>query len=262
MGEQVLTVRKLSVIYSGRGEKVEAVRDVDFSLAAGSVLGIIGGSGAGKSSIALALACLHDQQAARVTGEVVFQNEDLLSMTERQLDSVRGGRLGMIFQDPRGSLDPSMKVVRQVEEALRLHRDMSSAEARELALVRLADAGVGGEVLARAPYAHQLSSGLCQRVMITIALAGDPALLVADEPTGALDVTTQARIIALLKRKQRSSGLAMVFITHDLGLVAAIADTILVMRDGRAVEHGTTSGILNRPAHDYTRRLLQAWKGG
>lgn len=226
------------------------------------MLGLIGGSGAGKSSIALALAGLLDPSVAEVSGRVALAGRDLTALTERGRDRLRGSSIGMIFQDPRGSLDPTMRVENQVIEALRRQENLDRSRAREVARRRLADAGIDPILLDQAPYAHQLSTGLCQRAMIAIALAQDPVLLIADEPTGALDVTTQARIMALLKQEQVSRGLAILLITHDLALAACFADTLLVMRDGEAVEAGTVDSVLNKPGHPYTRELVSAWRNG
>jgi ABC-type dipeptide/oligopeptide/nickel transport system ATPase component len=256
----LLTVKNLCVEYRGDGVQVDAVSDVGFDLPVSSTLGIIGGSGAGKSSIAKALAGLLDTSSTRVSGEVTFEGNDILAMSESEWDQLRGSRIGMIFQDPRGSLDPTMRVTNQLAEAIRLHKNTSRSESKREAIHRLADVGIDEELLGAAPYAHQLSTGLCQRAMIAIALAGGPSLLIADEPTGALDVTTQARIIALLKQKQLDFSLSIIFITHDLALAARFADRLLVMREGIAVESGSVDAILHEPKQDYTRELVWTWK--
>ncbi|RJQ43791.1 MAG: ABC transporter ATP-binding protein [Gaiellales bacterium] len=260
MNDTVLRVNDLHVAYVKEDSVVEAVKGVDFSVSAGSVLAIIGGSGAGKSSVALAVAGLHDQRKARVTGKVILEHDDIIQMSEDQLDDIRGARVGMIFQDSRGALDPTMKVVNQVAEAIRRHHHLSREEARTEALKRLHSAGVAKDLLRHAPYAHQLSSGLCQRVMISIALAGDPILLVADEPTGSLDLTRQAQIMRLLRERVAASGLGMILITHDLGLATSIADDLLVMRGGSQVEYGPCEEVIKSPGHEYTNELFGLWR--
>lgn len=262
MNGALLRVSDLRVTYKSGQSPVQAVRGVSFAVNAGQVLAIIGGSGAGKSSIARALPCLHDHRTTWVAGEVSFSGKNIFSMSEKELDRLRGIEIGMIFQDPRQSLDPAMKVEKQVAEAIRVHRAISGHAAREEAREMLADVGIGPELMSIAPYAHQLSSGLCQRAMIAIALAGGPKLLIADEPTGSLDLTRQAQIIALLMERLRSTGLGMIFITHDLGLAAAIADDILVLFEGEAVDYGPRGSILNAPQHPHTSAMLAAWRDG
>lgn len=260
MTAPLLQVRDLSVSYQANGSEVEAVRGASFSVAAGSVLAIIGGSGSGKSSIAMALPGLHDARNTRVAGEVLFDGADILKLEEAQLDQLRGGGMAMVFQDSRGSLDPTMKVVNQVAETVRLHSGASRSESVAESRERLAGVGIGEDLLRVAPYPHQLSSGLCQRVMIAIALAGAPKLLIADEPTGSLDLTLQAQVIALLKERSRAENLSMVFITHDLGLAALVADDLLVMHDGVVVENGPCASIMDSPYHEYTKDMMAAWK--
>ena len=225
-------------------------------------LGVIGESGAGKTTLALALAALIEPAWAEVSGEVIFEGRNLLAQKERDLCLIRGAGIGMVFQDATGSLDPSVPVIKQVAEAIMFQRDWnkSKAAALEKAGRFLADMGLSPELLASAPYSYQLSGGLCQRAMIAAALACRPLLLLADEPTSSLDTTIQAQIIGLLKEKQRSSDLAMIFISHDLALVSTVADRILVMRKGFAVEQGEVSKVLNRPAHEYTAELVDTWE--
>lgn len=260
MEESILTVSGLSVSYEVRGEAVEAVRGVDLQVSSGSVLAIIGASGAGKSSIALALAGLHDRDSVEVSGKVVINGRNLLDMSDKELDAIRGRSVGMIFQDSRGGLDPTTKVVSQLVDAVRRNRGVKRDVALTEAWDRLRNVGVSEELLRKAPYAHQLSSGLCQRVMIAMALAADPPLLIADEPTGSLDVTRQAQIIKLLKDCVESRKLALVFITHDLSLASVLADHVLVMRDGVLVEHGSLSRIMMSPGNEYTATMLDAWR--
>ena len=262
MNEPLLSVRNLHISYLINDDVVEAVRGVDFTVAAGSVLGIIGGSGAGKSTIALALAGLCDSARTTVTGDICIDGRNVLTMTDEQQNKLRGGTLGMVFQDSRSALDPTMKVVNQVAEAIRLHHKAGRSEAHAEAIKRLRDVGISDELLQHAPYPHQLSSGLCQRAMIAIALAGNPKLLVADEPTGSLDLTRQAQIINLIKERVTAAALGMVFITHDLGLANVVADHLLVMHEGNQVEFGPRPSIIESPRHEYTVSLLTAWRNG
>lgn len=252
-------VTDLSVTYRG-SKPYTAVDRVSFSIERGATLGIIGESGAGKTTLALALTGLLDSAAAAVSGKAELEGRNLLKMSEPELCKVRGSEIGMIFQDPRGSLDPSVRIDAQVSETIRAQRKISRSESLSLAQKQLADTGVGREVLAAAPYAYQLSGGLAQRAMIAMALACSPRLLIADEPTSSLDVTLQAGIIRLLSKLQKRDGLAMVFISHDLALVSVVAERILVLREGRVVEYGDKKIILSHPSHEYTRDLIRAWK--
>ena len=256
----LLEVARLGVRYAGTAQP--AVEDVSFTVAQGTILGIVGESGAGKSTLGLALAGLLHEGQADLAGEVRLSGQALLSLTEKELCAIRGREIGMIFQDPARALDPAMRVVDQVAETLRLHTGAGRREARLRARQRLAAAGVSEEIIAAAPYAHQLSGGLCQRVMIAAALAAQPSLLIADEPTSSLDVTLQAQILSLLRREQRHRGLAVIFISHDLALVSGLADRMLVMRQGRVVDAGRPAAVLDDPRHPYTRALVSAssWK--
>jgi len=236
-----------------------AVRDVSFEMQPGMALGIIGESGAGKTSLALALMGLHDPDRVVLSGDIKFKGTNLLELSENQRRRVRGSGMGMIFQDSSGGLDPSMRVVDQVAEALRIHRGAGRREAVQMAFERLARVGVPGEILSVAPYAYQLSGGLCQRAMIAAALACDPDLLIADEPTSALDVTLQAQIIALLNERRAETRLGVIFISHDLALVSSFADEIIVLHGGEVVEHGSCLEVLRSPKHEYTRNLIAAW---
>ena len=256
----LLEVARLGVRYAGTARP--AVEDVSFILDYGTILGIVGESGAGKSTLGLALAGLLNEGRADLAGEVRLSGQGLLTLTEKELCAIRGRQIGMIFQDPAGALDPAMRVVDQVAETLRLHTGAGRREAQLRARQQLAAAGVSAEILAAAPYAHQLSGGLCQRVMIAAALAAQPSLLIADEPTSSLDVTLQAQILSLLRREQRHRGLAVIFISHDLALVSRLADRMLVMRQGRVVDAGKPAAILDGTGHSYTRELVSAssWK--
>lgn len=256
--EPLLAVERLSVRFPGAAGSV-AVDDVSFTLGQGAILGVVGESGAGKSTLGLALSGLIDSEGAELSGSIRLADNELTCLTDAQLCHIRGREIGMIFQDPIGSLDPAMPVVDQVAETIYLHTHAGRREARRQARRQLAGAGVGEETLAVAPYAHQLSGGLCQRVMIAAALAAQPSLLIADEPTSSLDVTLQAQILAMLRKEQRRHGLAVIFISHDLALVSKFADRMMVMRHGKVVEMGEAETVFINPRHPYTRELVSAW---
>ena len=260
--QPLLEVKNLSVQYKGAAATRPALNGISFSLEPGATLGVVGESGAGKSTLALALAGLLDASQARVSGEVNFNGINLLALEEEELCRLRGSGVSMIFQDAAGSLNPSIPIIRQVAEAILLNSQEAMDKGEALAAARqlLAETGLSEELLSSAPYAHQLSGGLCQRAMITAALAAGPRLLVADEPTSALDTTIQLQIVELLKERQQSAGLALIFISHDLALVSTMADRILVMRDGCAVDQGDLSAILESPEHAYTAQLIDTWK--
>jgi ABC-type glutathione transport system ATPase component len=255
----VLSVTGLTVVHGKGNSSRTVVRNVGFEVPPGSVLGIIGESGAGKTSLGLALMGLHDAGRVEISGDVIFQGKNLLDLDESELCRIRGAGIGMILQDATGALDPAMRVVDQVAEAIRLHQKSSRAEARRMARQQLAEVGVTEYILTAAPYAHQLSGGLCQRAMIAAAFACGPELLIADEPTSSLDVTLQAQIIGLLNARRLATGLAIVFISHDLALVSSFADEIVVLREGEAVEQGSCARVLAKPQHEYTAGLIAAW---
>jgi peptide/nickel transport system ATP-binding protein len=255
----LLSVRDLGVAFAGLEADVHAVDGVSFDLAPGETLALVGESGSGKTVTALALMGLLAAGTTRMScTHVLFEGVDLSRADRETLRRLRGDRIGMIFQEPMTSLNPLMRIGAQVDETLMVHRRLGRQAARTrtlelLAMVQLPDP----EALAEA-YPHQLSGGMRQRVMIAMALACEPSLLIADEPTTALDVTVQAQILALLSRLKDRLGMALILITHDLGVVAEIADRVLVMYAGRAVESGSVDDVLDRPAHPYTLGLLQS----
>lgn len=259
MSDALLSVCGLSVRFRDQSAGA-AVSNVSFELRPGSVFGIIGESGAGKSSLALALMGLQDRRQVEVSGEVRFRGTNLLDLNESKLCKVRGSGIGMIFQDSMGALDPSMKVIDQLAEVIRMDQEISRSESRRLAVQQLKLVGIGEDLLTAAPHAYQLSGGLCQRAMIAMALACNPDVLIADEPTSSLDLRLQAQIIALLNEQRRATGLSIVFISHDLALVSRVADDIMVLHEGVSVESGKCSEILNNPSHAYTKGLIGIWK--
>ena len=246
----LLDVRDLSVAFGD----TRAVDGVSFSLAPGETLGLVGESGCGKSTTALALMRL--LRGARLGGSAVFGGRDLLALDEAAMRRVRGAEVAMIFQDPGTALHPLICVGDQVAEVLRAHLGVSAREARARALDLFRKVGIAAPEQRLRAYPHELSGGMCQRVMIAAAIACSPRLLLADEPTTALDVTVQAQILELLRAVSREAGMAVVLITHDLGVVAGMTDRVAVMYAGRIVESAATDTLFARPAHPYTRGLL------
>ena len=244
------------------GATVAAVRDLTFSIAPGEVLGLVGESGSGKSITSLAILGLLPP-AASATGEICFQSEqekaaNLLDLPPDSLRRLRGAHIAMIFQEPMTALNPVMRVGEQIAEAVLAHNRVSKAEAWQRAVAGMRDVGIPEAEQRARSYPHQLSGGMRQRVMIAMAIVNKPQLLIADEPTTALDVTIQAQILELLNELRRKFGLAMLFISHDLAVVSQVADRVAVMYTGSVVEIGTKSDIFNAAAHPYTRGLLTA----
>ncbi len=253
----LLEVNNLGVQFATQDGTVYAVNGLNFSLDKGQTLGIVGESGSGKSQSVLAMMGLLSRNG-RATGEVRYQGRDLLALPERELNRIRGNRMAMIFQDPMTSLNPYLTVERQMSEVLQLHKGLDRSSARAQC-VRLLDAVKIPEAVRRVGmYPHEFSGGMRQRVMIAMALLCEPEVLVADEPTTALDVTVQAQILVLLRELQRDFGTAIVMITHDLGVVAGLCDQVLVLYGGRVMEQGDAQHIFHHPSHPYTRGLLQA----
>jgi microcin C transport system ATP-binding protein len=255
----MLSVRDLSVHFRQGEEITEAVRHVSFDIRPGKTLALVGESGSGKSVTALSvLKLLPYPSAFHPSGEILFKGENLLDRDERDLRRVRGAGITMIFQEPMTSLNPLHSIERQIGEILKLHRGLGDNQARERTLDLLDQVGIADAKTRLSSYPHQLSGGQRQRVMIAMALANEPQLLIADEPTTALDVTVQAQILKLLRQLQEKRRMAMLFITHDLGIVRKISDHVCVMTDGEIVEQGPTERIFTEPSHAYTRHLLAA----
>ena len=263
MGETeapLLQVRDLSVSFRSEGREVKAVRDVSFDLAKGETLALVGESGSGKTSVAMAvLQLLPYPTAFHPSGSIRFQGEELVGASEVTMQHLRGARMALIPQEPLTSLNPLHRVERQVAEALRLHRPgIGRREAGERVLELLKLVGVRDPARRLASYPHELSGGQRQRVMIAMALANEPDLLIADEPTTALDVTIQAQVLDLLYELRERLGMAMLLITHDLGVVRRMADRVCVMTQGEVVEEGNVEEVFERPRHPYTSKLLAA----
>ena len=257
--QTLINVRNLSVEFRSGENSHLAVSGIDFSIGKGETIALVGESGSGKSVSALSIMRLLPYPAARhPTGEIYFEGKDLLKVPGAVMRDIRGGRISIIFQEPMTSLNPLHTIEQQVGEILRLHMGLSEAEAKSRTLDLLRKVGIRDAEKRLGAYPHQLSGGQRQRVMIAMALANEPDLLIADEPTTALDVTIQAQILALLKDLQRELGMAMLLITHDLGIVRKMADRVYVMNAGAIVERGTVREIFEAPKHAYTRHLLAA----
>jgi len=255
----LLTIKGLKTYFFTPWGVVKAVDDVDVGLGTGETLGLVGESGCGKSVTALSILRLVPKPRGRIVGgEVLFQGRDLLSLNEQQMRTIRGGEIGMIFQEPMTSLNPVFSIGSQVLEALRVHQEFTRKEARAKAIDLLTSVGMPDAPQRLTDYPHHLSGGQRQRVVIAMALAGDPKLLLADEPTTALDVTIQAQILALLQRLREERKSAMILITHDLGVVAQTADNCAVMYAGKIVEYTDVHTLFYDPKHPYTIGLLSA----
>jgi len=255
--DALLRVQDLQVEFNSRRGTALVLNGVDLEIHAGQTLCVVGESGCGKSMTALALLRLIPSPPGRIrAGQIMFHGEDLVSATEQRMREIRGNRISMIFQEPMTSLNPVLTVGDQIGESLRAHAAADAAGARAQAIEMLRQVGIPAPERRVDEYPHQLSGGMRQRVMIAIALACRPDILIADEPTTALDVTVQAQIFDLLRELQRDKGTAIVLITHDMGVVAEMADRVMVMYAGRVVEQGTTDQVLNRPGHPYTRGLI------
>jgi peptide/nickel transport system ATP-binding protein/oligopeptide transport system ATP-binding protein len=256
MSAPVLSVEDLRVGFVTEGGRLQAVDGVSFDLSAGEVLAIVGESGSGKSVTAQSIIGLTRSPNARIEGSVKLHGEELIDLGEGALQDVRGARIAMVFQDPMTSLNPVYRVGDQIVEAVRAHRRMSEKDAKALAVEMLDSVGIPNPEVRVDSYPHELSGGQRQRAMIAMALALEPEVLIADEPTTALDVTIQAQILDLLKRLNSERNLATLLITHDLGVVAEVADRVIVMYAGRVVERGSLDDIFYDPQHPYTWGLL------
>ena len=254
----LLEVNNLRTQFPTRNGLVRAVDGVSFHIDPGEVLGVVGESGCGKSITALSIMRLIAPPGKIVSGEIIFDGKDLLKFSDAEMRRIRGDDIAMIFQDPMTSLNPVFTVGEQIAEALRLHRKLSRNAARDAAIAAMREVAIPDPARRINDYPHQLSGGMRQRVMIAMALACDTKLLIADEPTTALDVTIQAQILELMEELQRKRGLSVLLITHDLGVVAEVADRVAVMYTGRIVEESTVEELFKRPKHPYTEGLLRS----
>jgi peptide/nickel transport system ATP-binding protein len=258
VAEPLLRVEDLHVEFPSEDGVVHAVDGITYQVHPGRTLGIVGESGSGKTVSSLTTIGLTRGQGARISGRILFDGHDLVTLPDDRLRAIRGNDIAMIFQDPLSSLHPLYKVGKQLSEAVRAHRDVSKASARERAVELLALVGIPDPARRVDEYPHEFSGGMRQRVMIAMALANEPKLLIADEPTTALDVTVQAQILGLMERLQRELGMAIIIITHDLGVVAEMADDIAVMYAGRIVETTSADVLFAKPEHPYTWGLLKS----
>ncbi len=255
----LLTIEDLVVAFHTDEGSLRAVDGVSYEVPRGRIVGVVGESGCGKSVTALSVMRLVPIPPGAIEGgRILFEGRDLLTLSEREMRALRGDRIAMIFQEPMSALNPVYTVGEQIVEAIRLHRDVDRAEARRRAVEALGQVGIPAPEERIDSYPHELSGGMRQRVMIAMALACEPDLLIADEPTTALDVTIQAQILELLSRLQRETGMSIVLITHDLGVVAEFAHHIVVMYAGKVVERAETATLFEQPLHPYTRGLLRS----
>jgi peptide/nickel transport system ATP-binding protein len=256
MNRPVLSLRDLSVAFSQRHRTVVAVNDVSFDIARGEVLGVVGESGAGKSLTASAIVGLLEPPGRLVGGEIWLTGQRIDGLPPDAMRRIRGKRIGMVFQDPLTSLNPLYRIGDQLVETIKAHTGLQGIEARRRAIALLTEVGLPAAEARIDNYPHQFSGGMRQRVVLALALAGDPELVIADEPTTALDVSIQAQIIALLKRMCHERGTAIMLITHDMGVIAEAADRVAVMYAGRIVEIGAVSDVIKHPLHPYSVGLM------
>ena len=257
MSEPILEVKNLKISFKTLEDPVHAIRDVGFTLNKGEALAIVGESGSGKSVSTKAITRLLPKKVTQITGgEILYEGQDLLKISDNDMTHIRGKEIAMIFQDPMTSLNPVMTVGKQIAESLQVHQGLAAGEAMEEAKNMMAKVGITQVEVKSQQYPHQFSGGMRQRVMIALALACKPKILIADEPTTALDVTIQAQIIELMNSLKDEFDTSLIFITHDLGVVANVADRVAVMYAGKIVEHGSVNEVFYHPQHPYTWGLL------
>ena len=258
MAPPLVDVKDLSVEFGEGAEASRVVKNVSFNIGKGETVALVGESGSGKTVSALSILRLLPNSASHPSGAILFEGTDLLKSSEAELRAIRGDKISMIFQEPMTTLNPLHTIEKQVGEIIKLHKGLSERETRGLVIELLSKVGIRDPEKRLSSFPHQLSGGQRQRVMIAIALANEPDLLIADEPTTALDVTIQAQILELLKKLQQEMGMAMLLITHDLGIVRRMADRVYVMQNGHIVEEGDVRAIFEKPAHAYTKHLIAA----
>lgn len=256
--EKLLTVNKLRTeFFSGKKSSVTAINEISFDIGRGEILGLVGESGCGKSVTSLSIMRLLNFTSGKTTkGEVIFDGKDLLKLDDKEIREIRGGKMSMIFQEPMSSLNPAMRIDKQMIEGIRLHTDLSKEDARKHAANMLKQVGIPDPERVLKNYPHQLSGGMSQRVMIAMAMSCNPQLLIADEPTTALDVTIQAQILELMQKIQKEEGMSILLITHDLGVVAEMCTRVIVMYAGEIVEEAPVDILFNNPSHPYTMGLI------
>ncbi|AJK89057.1 ABC transporter ATP-binding protein [Lysinibacillus fusiformis] len=256
--KDLLTITNLTTSFRIKDTYHAAVDDVSLSLQKNEVLAIVGESGCGKSTLATTIVGLHNEVNTKVTGDIFYNNQNLAKLNDQQFNNLRGNDIGFIFQDPLSALNPLMRISEQIEEGLIYHTKLSKQQRSERVLELLNQVGIANPERVARQFPHQLSGGMRQRVMIAIALSCKPAILIADEPTTALDVTIQAQILDLLKALQTETETGIILITHDLGVVAEMADRVVVMYAGEVVEEAPVQELFNNPRHPYTRSLLNS----
>jgi peptide/nickel transport system ATP-binding protein len=258
MTNQLLEIKDLKTSFRIKDDYYAAVDNVSITLHENEVVAVVGESGCGKSALALSIMGLHNQGLTKLEGEILYKNKNLVAMSEKELNKVRGNNIGMIFQEPLTALNPLMTVGQQIEENLDFHTSLSKADQKERTLQLLGQVGIPRPEFTYKQYPHELSGGMRQRIVIAIAIACNPSLLIADEPTTALDVTIQAQILDLLKEIQEETKMGVMLITHDLSVVAEMADRVVVMYAGQVIESGTVDKVFKQPLHPYTRSLFQS----
>lgn len=257
MSENILEVNNLATHFFTDDGEIPAVDDVSFYIKEGEVLGIVGESGCGKSVTSLSIMGLVPNPPGKIVGgEILFRNDNLVKKTDKQMRAIRGNDIAMIFQEPMTSLNPVFTIGKQVSEPIRIHKKVNKQEAKKLAIEMIKQVGIARPEAIYDEYPHQLSGGMRQRIMIAMAMSCQPKLLIADEPTTALDVTIQAQILDLMKNLNEENGTSIMLITHDLGVVAEICDRVVVMYGGKVVEEGDVRSILKDPQHPYTKGLI------
>lgn len=254
----LLEIENVNVAFKVEGKFYNAVDDISLSVNENEVLAIVGESGCGKSTLATSIVGLHDPKRTKVSGSIKYRGKELLDVDQSELNDIRGQKIGMIFQDPLSSLNPLIRVEDQIKESLGLHTDMTEEQQNLRVLELLEEVGISQPAVVARQYPHELSGGMRQRIVIAIAIACKPDLIIADEPTTALDVTIQAQILDLLLSIQHENNAGIMLITHDLGVVAQVADRVAVMYAGEIVEMGSVSQIFDDPKHPYTRSLLRS----
>ncbi|EHN58327.1 Oligopeptide transport ATP-binding protein [Oenococcus kitaharae DSM 17330] len=258
IGKNLLEAKGVGVDFRINGEWLTALYNVDLSVKPGEVLALVGESGSGKSTFAMSVMALHNPNQSRVTGSIMLDGHQIVDATEAEMRELRGVKVGMIFQDPLSALNPLMKIGDQIQESMSAHSIVPKEQWQEHTIKLLDEVGISKPELVADQFPHELSGGMRQRVMIAIAIANEPDLLIADEPTTALDVTIQAQILDLIKEIQAEKNIGVLLITHDLGVVAEMADSVAVMYAGQIVERGTAEQVFENPLHPYTRSLLRA----
>ncbi len=251
----LLEIRDLRVTFHDRKASEEVVHGISLNVEAGEIVGVVGESGSGKTQTALAVAHL-SRPTTQLDGEIVFNGTDLLRCTEKEALAIQGDDIAMVFQEPMTSLNPTMRIGRQVEESLKLHKKLTREERKKLALQALEDAELPDPEAIYHKYPHEISGGMRQRVMIAAAIVSDPMLLIADEPTTALDVTIQAEILKLLQKLNREKNMAILFISHDLRVIRRLCSRVVVMQGGNIVESGPVEDVFLHPKEDYTKQLI------